>query len=73
MQAEFGISSLEKVNSRVRIENKLSESIEEGQRQGDPLAKLLFILVLEAAVRAAPAAPFSPNPARCLVSQTTRI
>lgn len=60
---EFGIPnkliSLTKVtldgaNSRVRIRNKLSEvfDIEEGLRQGDPLATLLFNLVLEAAVRA---------------------
>jgi Reverse transcriptase (RNA-dependent DNA polymerase) len=59
---EFGIPnkliSLTKLtligaNSRVRIRNQLSEifNIEEGLRQGDPLATLLFNLTLEAAVR----------------------
>lgn len=63
VMAEFGIPeklialtkmTLEGANSRVRIRNKLSESfdIEEGLRQGDPLATLLFNLILEAAVRA---------------------
>ena len=60
---EFGIPSklislikltLRGANSRVRIRNKLSDAfdIEEGLRQGDPLATLLFNLILEAAVRA---------------------
>ena len=60
---EFGIPgklisltklTLNGANSRVRIRNKLSETfdIEEGLRQGDPLATLLFNLILEAAVRA---------------------
>ena len=59
---EFGIPSklislvkvtLRGANSRVRIRNKLSDvfDIEEGLRQGDPLATLLFNLILEAAVR----------------------
>ena len=45
--------TLEGANSRVRIRNKLSEAFdnEEGLRQGDPLATLLFNLILEAAVR----------------------
>ena len=40
-------------NGRVRIRNRYSDAfdIEEGLRQGDPLATLLFNLVLEAAVR----------------------
>jgi hypothetical protein len=60
---EFGIPnkliSLAKLtlygaNSRVRIRNKLSDAfdVEEGLRQGDPLATLFFNLTLEAAVRA---------------------
>lgn len=60
---EFGIPSklisLTKLTlcgatSRVRIRNKLSEAFDvmEGLRQGDPLATLLFNLILEAAVRA---------------------
>lgn len=60
---EFGIPiklisltklTLSGANSRVRIRNKLSDAfdIEEGLRQGDPLATLLFNLILEAAVRA---------------------
>jgi hypothetical protein len=45
--------TLNGAKSRVRIRNKLSDvfDIEEGLRQGDPLATLLFNLVLEAAVR----------------------
>ena len=41
-------------NIRVRIRNKLSDTfdIEEGLRQEDPLATLLFNIILEAAVRA---------------------
>ena len=59
---EFGIPNklislakmtLTDTKSRVRIRNKLSEAfdIKEGLRQGDPLATLLFNLILEAAVR----------------------
>lgn len=59
---EFGIPrklislaelTLSGANSRVRIRNKLSEvfDIEEGLRQGDPLATLFFNWILEAAVR----------------------
>ena len=45
--------TLSGATSRVRIRNKLSETfdIEEGLRQGAPLATLLFNLILEAAVR----------------------
>ena len=45
--------TLDGANSRVRIRSKLSDAfdIEEGLRQGDPLATLLFNLILEAAVR----------------------
>ena len=60
---EFGIPSklislikltLGGANSRVRIRNQLSDTIdiEEGLRQGDTLATLLFNLILEASVRA---------------------
>ena len=62
LMEEFGIPNklisltkltLNGANSRVRIRNKMSETfkIEEGLRQGDPLATLLFNLTLEAAVR----------------------
>lgn len=45
--------TLNGAKSQVRIRNKLSDvfDIEEGLRQGDPLATLLFNLMLEAAVR----------------------
>ena len=63
MMQEFGIPTklilltkmtLTYTNSRVKIRNKLSDIFEIGERlrQGDPLATLLFNLILEAAVRA---------------------
>lgn len=45
--------TMSSISSRVRIRNQLSEAftIEQGLRQGDPLATLLFNIALEKAVR----------------------
>lgn len=46
--------TLSTVSSKVRVRNKLSEAftIDQGLRQGDPLAAMLFNIALEMAVRA---------------------